>query len=109
MFTQTWNKYLPIIKILLKRSAKEEQRLEMNSTDFQRAAGGRKVKYTFSIELNKGRLKTIVAPPPMARDLIAALDQDEVTRRFIRQSNLEFSMNSSFQLLIKNNTPPTEP
>jgi len=40
MFTPTWNKYLPIIKILLKRSVNAEQTLDMNSTDFQRAAGG---------------------------------------------------------------------
>jgi hypothetical protein len=106
MFIQTWNKYLPIIKILFKRSANGAQTLDMNSTDFQRAAGGRKVKYTFSIVLVKGRIQNIDTPPPLAKDLVAALQQDDVTRTFIRQYELELSMNSSFQLLIKNTTPP---
>ncbi len=106
MFIQTWNKYLPIIKILFKRSVNTEQTLDMNSTDFQRAAGGRKVKYTFSIVLVKGRIQNIDTPPPLAKDLVAALQQDDVTRSFIRQNELEISMNSSFQLLIKNTTPP---
>ena len=38
MFLQTWNRYLPVIKILLKRSVNAEQTLDMNSSDFQRAS-----------------------------------------------------------------------
>src|SRR6266498_1146369 len=110
MFIQTWNKYLPIIKILFKRSVNAEQKLDMNSTDFQRAAAGRKVKYSFSITLVKGRIQNVDNPPPLAKDLVAALQEDDVTRTFIRQNELELSMNSNFQLLIKNTTSPvTEP
>jgi hypothetical protein len=58
MFLQTWNKYLPVIKILLKRSVNGEQTLDMNSSDFQRASGGKKVKFTFSIPLIRGRVPT---------------------------------------------------
>jgi hypothetical protein len=105
MFIQTWNKYLPIIKILFKRSVNADQTLDMNSTDFQRAAGGRKVKYSFSITLVKGRIQNIDNPPPLAKDLVAALQEDDVTRSFIRQSELLLSMNNNFQLVIKNITP----
>jgi len=106
MFVQTWNKYLPIIKILMKRSVNGDQTLEMNSTDFQRAAGGRKVKYAFSIVLIKGRMKNSETPPPLARDLIAVLQQDDMTRALTRHQEYEFKMNNSFQLFIKNSTPP---
>lgn len=109
MFIQTWNKYLPIIKILLKRSVKEPQTLEMNSTDFQRAAGGRKVKYSFSVFLVKGRAQNMDAPPPVAKDLILALQQDDVTHKFVRKNELEISMNGSFQMVIKNVSPAPEP
>ena len=40
MFLQTWKKYLPVIILLMKRSEKGEQVLDMNYTDFQRATGG---------------------------------------------------------------------
>jgi len=92
MFSQAWNIYLPIIKILLKRSAGADQTLDMNRTDFERAAGGRKAKLTFSISLYKGPI----------------LQEDEVTRRLIREYDFEFSMNTSFQLTIKNITAPAE-
>jgi hypothetical protein len=106
MFTQTWNKYLPIIKILMKRSATGPQTLDMNLTDFQRAAGGRKVKFTFSVTLHKGRIQNITSPPPLARELSDILQQDDMTRQLVRQQDYEFSLNSSFQLTIKTNTPP---
>jgi hypothetical protein len=106
MFIQTWNKYLPIIKILMKRSVNGDQSLEMNSTDFQRAAGGRKIKFSFSIELVKGRMRNILAPAPLARDLITALEQDEVTYALLRKQEFELIMSSDFKLKIKNCTPP---
>lgn len=108
MFLQTWNKYLPVIKILLKRSVHGEQKLDMNSIDFQKAAGGRKVKYAFKIVLTNGRIQNTDNPPPLAKSLVDALQQDETTRTFIKQSDLFFVMNNSFQLQIKNNSPHTE-
>ncbi|TMI92225.1 MAG: hypothetical protein E6H06_14425 [Bacteroidetes bacterium] len=109
MFIHTWNKYLPVIKILLKRSLKEEQKLDMNKSDFERAAGGKKMKLTFSVEVVKGRIRGPESPSLLAKDLVEALAQDETTNSFIRQSELGFTMNSSFQLVIRNNTPPPEP
>jgi hypothetical protein len=110
MFTQTWNKYLPIIKILMKRSANGPQTLDMNRTDFERAAGGRKVKFTFAVSLHKGRIQNITSPPPLAKELSTILQEDEMTRKLIRSQDYDFSLNSGFQLTIKNNAPPaTEP
>ena len=106
MFTQTWNKYLPIIKILMKRSSTGPQTLDMNQTDFQRAAGGRKVKFTFTVTLHKGRIQNITSPPPLARELSVILQEDDMTRKLVRQQDYEFSLNSAFQLTIKNNAPP---
>ena len=106
MFTQTWNKYLPIIKILMKRSATGPQTLDMNQTDFQRAAGGRKVKFTFTVTLHKGRIQNVTSPPPLARELSLILQEDDMTRQLVRQQDYEFSLNSGFQLTIKNNALP---
>ena len=59
MFTQTWKKYLPVILILMKRASQEDQVLKLNQNDFERAAGGRKIKYSYSnLELKKARLNS---------------------------------------------------
>lgn len=109
MFTQAWNKYLPVVRILMKRSLNGPQTLPTNRTDFERAAGGRKIKFTFAVvSINKGRLKNIVPPPPVARELVLLLQQDPVTRELMRQHDFEFSMDSQLQLQIRNTTPTAE-
>ena len=110
MFSQAWNKYLPVIRILMKRSVTGPQKLDTNRTDFEKAAGGRKLKFTFTtVTLTRGRVQAHTPPPPVARDLVLVLQQDPMTRELIRSQEYEFSMDSLFQLAIKNITPPAEP
>src|SRR6476646_4612490 len=106
MFLQTWKKYLPVIVLLMKRSDKGDQVLSMNSTDFQRAAGGKKMKLTFSdLRLENGRMAYQVKQTAVASDLTRLLQEDDKSRELIRNHTFEFSMNSNFQLTIKNTTP----
>ncbi|HQW44588.1 MAG: hypothetical protein IPP02_13640 [Chitinophagaceae bacterium] len=108
MFSQAWKKYLPVITILMKRSPNGEQTLDMNKTDFERAAGGRKAKLSFSITLHKGRIQNFTNPPPVARELSTLLQEDDATRLMIRQYDYDFTMTSGFQLQIRNCTPPAD-
>ena len=110
MFEQTWKKYLPVIVILLKRSVNGEQTLHMNNTDFQRAAGGRKIKFSFyDLQLNDGRLSNSSTHSTFAKEFALVLQTNELTRKLVKNQQFEFSMNNSFQLMIKNITPATEP
>jgi hypothetical protein len=108
MFIQTWNKYLPVIRILLKRSVNEVQTLDMNQIDFLKAAGGKKAKFTFSMLLINGRFSGIKNPSPLAQDLITVLQQDDAINKFLKANKLELTMNTSSQLIIKNITPAEE-
>jgi hypothetical protein len=110
MFSQVWKKYLPVITILMKRSVNGEQTLSMNPSDFQRAAGGRKIKFSFAnLQLTNGRINSMVKHQPLARELAVVLQEDEIMRKFMQHKHLEISMNNICQLFIKNNTPPVEP
>ncbi len=103
MFSQTWKKYIPVINILLKRSVNEEQVLNMNHSDFQRAAGGRKVNFSFgSMQLKNGRIDNTVKHTPFAREFAVALQEDEQTRKILLDQHFYFSMNKDTQLTIKN-------
>lgn len=110
MFSQTWKKYLPVIIILLKRSVQEPQTLNVNHTDFERAAGGRKLKFSFTnLQLNKGRINTDAKHAAVALELAVVLQEDRFTNGFISNQNFEFALNNDFKLTIKNTTPPAEP
>jgi hypothetical protein len=105
MFTQTWKKYLPVIVLLMKRADKSEQVLDMNHTDFERAAGGKKVRFSFpEIRLENGRISYQQKITPLANDLVLLLQEDDRGKKIIANQAFEFSMNSSFQLKIKNIT-----
>jgi hypothetical protein len=103
MFSQTWKKYLPVISILIKRAAQGEQVLALNNTDFDRAAGGRKIKYSFThLQLNKGRINTEVKHTPFAKEFSVVLQEDENVQKLLAGQYLEFSLNNQLQLKIKN-------
>lgn len=110
MFTQTWRKYLPVIQILLKRSAQGDQSLQMNHTDFERAAAGRKIRYSFSnLELVKARMSNQSKQPPFAKEFAAFLLEDENMKRYLMDKHVEFSMTNNFSLSIKQHIQATEP
>ena len=107
MFTQTWKKYLPVIILLLKKTNAEQQVLSMNHTDFERAAGGRKIKYCTSnnselnlLELNKGRINSLTKHAPLAKELATVLQEDNNASRLLLAGNYSFNMGNDFKLHI---------
>jgi hypothetical protein len=110
MFTQTWKKYLPVILILMKRATQEGQVLKVNQTDFERAAGGRKIKFSFSnVELKKARLNSHAKHSPFAKEFATVMQEDEIMRAYLLQRWFEFSMSTDFQLTIKQHPLEAEP
>ncbi len=103
MFSQIWKKYLPVIALLIKRSATAVQTVTLNHTDFERAAGGRKIKYSFThLQLNKGRINTEVKHSPFAKEFSVIMQEDENIQRLLATMSLEFSLNNQFVLTIRN-------
>jgi len=106
MYTHVWSKYLPVIRILLKKSATAVQKLGLNRTDFEKGSRGRKGSCSFHIEMEKGRVTT-VSPAAPAKELVALLLEDETTRVLLRQNNYKINLRSDLELSITNTTPAT--
>jgi len=104
MYEHIWSKYLPVIRILLKKSAVAEQKMGLNRTDFEKGNRTRKPACSFNIELANGRFVTITQSAP-AKDLVSTLMGDPVTKDLLKQNHYTISLNSDFQLSIANNTP----
>ena len=109
MYTHIWSKYLPIIKILLKRSAAGDQTLDLNRIDFERAGSGRKAGYKFNIEFSKGRVTNVISGSQLASDLAAVIQQDGIMKTLLSDNDYQVSLNTKFQLSIKNVTPQPAP
>jgi hypothetical protein len=102
MYVHVWNKYLPIIKILMKKSFAGNQTLDLNRIDFEKAGSGRKAGYKFTIEFVNGRVSNIISGSPLASDLAAVLLNDPSTRPILNTSEISISLNTKFQLFIVN-------
>ena len=101
MFTRIWIKYLPIIKILLKRALNGEQVLDLNRIDFEKAGSGRKAGYKFEIMLNNGRVSNVISSSPLASDLATVLLEEPSLRPILAGQQYSISLTTKFQLIIK--------
>lgn len=103
MYEHVWSKYLPVIRILLKKSAVAEQKMGLNRTDFEKGNRNRKPACSFNIELENGRFVTLSQSAP-AKDLVSTLLADDVTKGLLKQNHYTISLNTDFQLRITNST-----
>ena len=105
MYTYIWNKYLPVIRILLKKSAAGDQLLSLNREDFERAGTGRKAGYKFVIAFKDGKVSNVISGSELASHLAVAMLEDDATRAVLRSGQFEVILNTKFQLTIKNTSP----
>ena len=102
MYNHIWKKYLPIIRILMKKAVLEEQLLDMNRIDFERAGTGRKAGYKFKIEFTDGKVGNVISGSVLAMHLAQVIIEDDAAHEIIIEHNFEVSLNTKFQLSIKN-------
>lgn len=82
----------------------------MDHADFERAAGGRKIKFSFSnLRLTRLKLNTDNKHTAVAIDLATVLQEDPAAKQVVAEQHLEFSMNNACELSIRNITPVPEP
>lgn len=103
MYNHIWKKYLPIINILMKKSVSgEDQVLALNRIDFERAGTGRKAGYKFKIEFTEGKVGNVISGSTLAMHLAQVILEDDAAKQILTENNFEVSLNTKFQLLIKN-------
>lgn len=101
MYTNVWAKYLPVLRIVLKRSLTAEQKFALNASDFVRAGYNRKSGYKFLIKLKEGRLNNVLVDMPVASTLSSTLLSDEAIKEILKEEEFHISMNTKYELTIK--------
>lgn len=108
MYTQIWNKYLPVIRILIKRTATGDQQLNLNPSDFKNAGAVRKSGYKFEVEFVNGRVANLLNLPDMGKDFANSFLLDKTLQELLTQHDFVISMNGKFQLTIHRTSSNTE-
>ncbi len=101
MHTNAWQKYLPIIRIVLKRSLATEQILNLNAFDFERSGIAKKSGKKFQIKFKDGKVDNVIVASPMASGLANVLLHDPVVKELFRQNDFIMGVNPKYQLNIR--------
>ncbi len=86
----------------MKKSVSGGQVLDLNRVDFERAGTGRKAGYKFTIEFTDGKVGNVISGSALAMNLAAVMLEDDGAKQIISENNYEISLNTKFQLSIKN-------
>ena len=88
-YLQTWKKYIPVIRLYLKKSVTEDQQFKLNITDFESAGDRGKSGYTFNLQMENGKVTNNISGSAVARDLFELLKADEVIKAFLQEKALK--------------------
>jgi hypothetical protein len=100
-YLTTWKRYIPVIRLHLKKSLNEEQSFKLNIQDFESAGDRGKSGYTFSITMENGKVTNNISGSAVARDLYEALKGDEAVKALLQDNSVKISVGKSFILSIK--------
>lgn len=100
-YLTTWKKYIPVIRLHLKRSLNEDQSFKLNITDFESAGDRGKSGYSFNIAMENGKPTNNISGSAVARDLYEALKNDEGTKAFLQDKTVKISVGKTFMFNIK--------
>lgn len=101
MHTNVWIKYLPVLRIVLKRSLAAEQKFMINTPDFKQAGFTRKTGYKFLLKLKNRRLSHVVIDDPLASYLVAALVDDAALQDLLLANEFHLSFNTKYELTVR--------
>ena len=108
-YTSVWAKYVPIIRILIKKSATAEQVLQFNRIDFERAGYSRKSGYKFTVSIINNKPDTIFTGNELIQTFISVLQDDKVIQEHFLNNSYTFIFSSKFSLRIINTSKIAEP
>lgn len=100
MYTIVWKKYLPVIKLLMKKAAAGTQQMGLNKTDFEKDKVARKTNVRFTFKIVNAISHNSSAVPPLGRELLNVLQEDSSVVSMLQRSEYTFSMNSRYELSI---------
>jgi hypothetical protein len=101
VYTQLWKKYLPIIRILLKKTEDSDQKLQIYKHEFVSTGAKNKLGYIFGLELVNGKAinKTNATAP--AFDLLTLMNDNEAIALWLKDKSVKISVNKACELNLQ--------
>lgn len=98
-----WTKYLPAMRILLKKAMLEEQRLSFSKIELQAVDNRKNVNFSFDLEISNGKVESTLGISSMGKDLFNVLNGDLLVRNFMVDKKIMIQMTRSSLLTFRCN------
>jgi hypothetical protein len=99
-FLALWTKYLPAIRILLKRAVNEKQQITLSKMELQSIDNRKNVNFSFDLEISNGKIENSMAVHAMGKDLFNVLNGDLTVRKFMHEKKIVIQMTRASLLTI---------
>ncbi len=96
-----WQKYAAVIHVLLKKTDNENQKLQLYRHEFEHSGNRQKANITFSFDMINGRAANMVSTTAIARDLWHVLNNNSVTKDWLKDRKVKISVGKSFELQLE--------
>ena len=96
-----WNKYLPVIRLHLKKAIAEDQRIVLDEVDFKTVGNRTASGYTFNLEVANGKVTNDISGTVVAVTLFEVLKDDAVCRSILNTRRTKISLGKNYTLQIR--------
>jgi hypothetical protein len=104
-FLALWTKYLPAIRILLKKVVTEKQQITLSKMELQSIDNRKNVNFSFDLEISNGKVENSLIVPQMGKDLYSVLNGDSLVRKFMLDKKINIQMSRASLLTFTCNSP----
>ena len=102
LYINHWKKYLPVIRILLKKTDNGAQQLQLFKYEFEALGDRDKSGFQFNLALINGKVSNDISGSAVARNLASVLQDSPDIRLILRDKKFKINLNSEFNLVIQN-------
>ena len=100
-YSHLWMKYSAVIRVLLKNTDIESQKLQLFKHEFENGGHKSVSGYVFSVELVNGKVVKKVSTTSVAGDLVKVLVDNTQIKNILKERSVKISMEKTFQLQLE--------
>ena len=100
-FLALWTKYLPAIRIMLKKAINEEQQITLSKMELQSVDNRKNVNFSFDLTINSGKVENSISVAQIGKDLFSVLNGDPAVRNFMLEKKVSIQMSRASLLTFK--------
>ncbi|HWK07974.1 MAG TPA: hypothetical protein VNS58_30305 [Puia sp.] len=100
-FLTLWMKYLPAIRILLKKSLNEDQQISLGKMELATLDNRKNANFSFNLAITKGKVENTIGVAAIGKDLFSVLSNDSIIKSFMDDKNISIQMTRASLLTLK--------